>query len=52
MKNNFSYNIKHNNKTDIYTGAIPASHFEGGHESKKEKKKQGQNFLQVIFFFF
>ena len=27
------------------TGAVPASHFEGGHESKKEK--QGQNLLQA-----
>ena len=31
-------------------GAIPALHFEGGHESKKRKEKQGQNFTQISFF--
>ena len=30
------------------TGAVPATYFEGGHETKKE---QGQNFLQISFFF-
>ena len=35
-------------KADLLSDAVPASRFEGGHESKKEK--QGQNLLKVSFF--
>ena len=32
-----------------HAGAVPASYFEGGHESKQEE--QGTNLLQVSFFY-
>ena len=42
------FDVERVRETLLHTGAVPASYFEGGHESKNEK--QGQNLLQVSVF--